>query len=270
MGKSDFRTKSTVGIMLNDCVVDNLVVGGPAFNSRQIQPGDSILKIDGKAVSPDNILTHLVGPDIPGSTVILTVSKKGGASKDIALKRMDTVIIAGRLKLFDLFTRTKEKALDSKDESLPHMVDECIQAWTDMTISDCQREAKQAQNFHDMQEACGKSLTELETKLEELMVVATKMQNFDSDLRKEVERLKSALDVSSSKCRDLEGELKRAQEKIRELTTHRSKIWKRNFFGSRNRGFSRCASSKQKSRSCRENGISCSGSAPIVSCGSRN
>ena len=52
IGKSYFRTKSTVGIMLNDCVVDNLVVGGPAFNSRQIQQGDSILKIDGKAVSP--------------------------------------------------------------------------------------------------------------------------------------------------------------------------------------------------------------------------
>ena len=219
MGKSDFRTKSTVGIMLNDCVVDNLVVGGPAFNSRQIQPGDSILKIDGKAVSPDNILTHLVGPDIPGSTVIITVSKKGGASKDIALKRMDTVIIAGRLKLFDLFTRTKEKALDSKDELLPRMVDECIQAWTDMTIADCEREAKQTQNFHDMQEACGKSLTELETKLEELKAVATKMNNFDSDLRKEVERLKAALDVSSSKCGDLEGELKRAQERISSLTT---------------------------------------------------
>ena len=69
MGRSEFRTKSTVGIMLNDCVIDTLVVGGPAFNSRQIRPGATILKIDGKPVSPENITTHLIGVDIPGSEV---------------------------------------------------------------------------------------------------------------------------------------------------------------------------------------------------------
>ena len=69
MGRSEFRTKSTVGIMLNDCVIDTLVVGGPAFNSRQIRPGATILKIDGKLVSPENITTHLIGVDIPGSEV---------------------------------------------------------------------------------------------------------------------------------------------------------------------------------------------------------
>ena len=53
------------------------------------------------------------------------------------------MIIAGKLKLFDLFTRTKAKALDCKDQELPKMVDECIGAWTDMTIAEGAREAKQ-------------------------------------------------------------------------------------------------------------------------------
>ena len=73
MGRSEFRTNSTVGIMLNDCVIDTLVVGGPAFNSRQIRPGAMILKIDGKLVSPENITTHLIGVDIPGSEVMAAV-----------------------------------------------------------------------------------------------------------------------------------------------------------------------------------------------------
>ena len=56
-----------------------------------------------------------VGSDVPGSTVKLTVDQKSGGTKEIALKRMNTVIIAGKLKLFDLFTRTKERAMDSTD-----------------------------------------------------------------------------------------------------------------------------------------------------------
>jgi hypothetical protein len=52
--------------------IDGLA-SGPAFNSRQIKAGDTILKIDNKAVSPENILTHLVGVDVPGSSVKLLV-----------------------------------------------------------------------------------------------------------------------------------------------------------------------------------------------------
>lgn len=56
------------------------------------------------------------------------------------------MIIAGKLKLFDLFTRTKERALECKDAEMPKMVDDCINAWTEMTIADGAREAKQVQS----------------------------------------------------------------------------------------------------------------------------
>ena len=110
MGKSEFRNRSTVGLQLDGCVVDNLVVGGPAFNCRQIHEGDTILKIDGKSVTDDTIMSCLVGPDLPGSAVTLTLDQKG-VTKDVSLKRMDSVIISGKLKLFDHFTKIKEKAL---------------------------------------------------------------------------------------------------------------------------------------------------------------
>lgn len=42
------RTKSTIGLVLSsNCVVQNVVTGGPAFHSRQISPGDSIVAVDG-------------------------------------------------------------------------------------------------------------------------------------------------------------------------------------------------------------------------------
>ena len=92
-----------------------MVVGGPAFNCRRIHEGDTILSIDGKTVTNDNIMTSLVGLDLPGSAVTLTLDQRG-ITKDVSLKRMDSVIISGKLKLFDHFTRIKEKALaHSKD-----------------------------------------------------------------------------------------------------------------------------------------------------------
>ena len=49
-----------------------------------------------------------------------------------------------------------------------------------MTVDEQQREAKQTQNVHDLQESCCKTHAELEMKLEELKAVAGKMQAFDS------------------------------------------------------------------------------------------
>jgi hypothetical protein len=60
------------------------------------------------------------------------------------------------------------------------MVDQCIHAWTDMTIAEQQRESKQIHNFQDLQENCCTTLSELAKKLEELKMVAGKMQGFDS------------------------------------------------------------------------------------------
>ena len=59
------------------------------------------------------------------------------------------------------------------------MVDQCIHAWTDMTIAEQQRESKQIHNFQDLQESCCTTLSELAKKLEELKTVAGKMQGYD-------------------------------------------------------------------------------------------
>lgn len=66
-----------VGLLLQGCTVDQLVVGGPAYNSGELDKGDEIVRVDGVAVDTDTLLKTLIGADAPGSTVTLHVHKGG-------------------------------------------------------------------------------------------------------------------------------------------------------------------------------------------------
>ena len=48
---------------------------GPAYNSRALGLGDTIVKVDGQPVSPENFQKLLVGTDKPGSIATLTIIK---------------------------------------------------------------------------------------------------------------------------------------------------------------------------------------------------
>jgi C-terminal processing protease CtpA/Prc len=67
-----------VGIMLNDFTIDNMVIGGPAYKCKQLDRGDIIQKIDGVPVTEDNLKAALIGDDLPGSSISLTVQKGQG------------------------------------------------------------------------------------------------------------------------------------------------------------------------------------------------
>ncbi len=62
---------------MNGTTVDNIVVGGPADNSRQLARGDVILSIDGNEVRNDNVLQAMKGSDVPGSSVDICIAKGG-------------------------------------------------------------------------------------------------------------------------------------------------------------------------------------------------
>jgi hypothetical protein len=111
------NSRSTVGVMLDGNVVENMVVGGqyadwrmltyadvcwrmltyadvcwrmltyaagPAYNTRQLQRGDHITHVDGLEVgscSSEHQLPGLLrGSDTPNSTVIVTASRNGTSS----------------------------------------------------------------------------------------------------------------------------------------------------------------------------------------------
>jgi C-terminal processing protease CtpA/Prc len=58
-------------------MIDNCVLGSPAYNSGLISHGDIILRIDGIAATPSNIHELLLGRDKPGSQVLICLSKGG-------------------------------------------------------------------------------------------------------------------------------------------------------------------------------------------------
>ena len=57
------------------CKIDNLLIGGPACNSEQLEKGDTILSIDGIKVTDESIHDLLVGNDTPGAGVDIGVQK---------------------------------------------------------------------------------------------------------------------------------------------------------------------------------------------------
>ena len=64
--------------------------------------------IDGIAVDASNMVQNLVGSDVPGSVVVLTVIKGDTQQKeDVHLVRMSTEEILDRRNLFEHFTELK-------------------------------------------------------------------------------------------------------------------------------------------------------------------
>ena len=65
-----------LGILLQDTIVDHIMADSPA--AKSLHPGDKIVNVDGEQVNQGNILQLLIGSDIPGSSVRLTISRNKG------------------------------------------------------------------------------------------------------------------------------------------------------------------------------------------------
>ena len=92
--------------MLIGTVIDNMVIGGPAYNSDRLEKGDTIVQVNGKPVSAEELPDMLIGDDIPGTSVVITV-QRGEEQFNLSLTRMATETIADRRRMFELFTTLK-------------------------------------------------------------------------------------------------------------------------------------------------------------------
>jgi hypothetical protein len=104
--------------------IEDVVVGGPAFNSQQFDPGDQILAIDDFEVGPDSYHARLVGNDAPGEAVKFTLRPSSGQVKEVILRRISTSSLTDRLRLFEMFTILKDDAFTRRDKRAIGHVDE--------------------------------------------------------------------------------------------------------------------------------------------------
>jgi hypothetical protein len=157
-----------------------LCLDRPAMGSGKIQKGDKIIKVglasvlrpmwtscarpnaaliscalqvDGEPVSAAGVDHALIGNDVPGSLIRLTVIKEGsGAEEEVAITRMATSKIADKRRMFELFSEIKDAYLKSKggDSGLfgvkipgvdlgggidiSERVDEALKLWTKMQM----------------------------------------------------------------------------------------------------------------------------------------
>ena len=68
--------KSTVGIVVEGLEISVIVPGGPCdrdFDGVRIQPHDLLMAVNGRPCDPDTLFEDLVGDDVIGSPVQITI-----------------------------------------------------------------------------------------------------------------------------------------------------------------------------------------------------
>ena len=152
---------TTVGLSYDDrtATISAVMVGGPAFNSKKIHKGDTMLAIDGHEVKGADILNLLKGVDTPGSVVTLILQREQGETVTVKLQRMARELIADKSKLFDLFTRILDRGKKDKDADLVRYVEEATRLWTDMMLDENTHDEKCVVNGHGMQQECDTMFT---------------------------------------------------------------------------------------------------------------
>ena len=93
--------------MLNGMAIDNMVVGGPAYNSGKLEKGDQIIEVDHELVCLEDLQCKIIGADEPGSTVTITIRKANNSVLPVILQRVATEVIAHRRRMFEMFTILK-------------------------------------------------------------------------------------------------------------------------------------------------------------------
>jgi hypothetical protein len=133
-------TKCTVGVMLNGLTISEVIVGGPAFNCRQLLVGDKILKVDGIAVdglTGEAIHAVLEGAHMPGSEILLTVYRQEEEVEEtMLLRRMTCTEMEDNLKMFELFTTLESLASAhcAQGHEFSGCLEEVARLWTKVQL----------------------------------------------------------------------------------------------------------------------------------------
>ena len=146
--------------MLNGCAIDNVL---PAMAMHaDLLKGDIIIKVDGNPTNPESVPKQLLGDDIPGTSVMLTILR-GNVERTIQLIRMATSDIADMRRVFEVFTNLKCRFPVISGE-----VDEVVTIWSEVVSGDALYKAQVANSMQRLQREGNTSLLELKRNLDKL------------------------------------------------------------------------------------------------------
>ena len=209
---------TTVGISFDDKsgVVSNILVGGPAFNSKKVFKSDIICSVDGNDVNGNarEILALLKGVDLPGSSVTIGFKRaSSGEIEEVLLRRMANTQIADKRLIFELFTKLIDGARKRRDQATEGLVQQALDLWTAEMLEQYEHDEKCLTNVHDMQNTTDDWLEELLQILQGSETLPIKKEAPKAQRsappsvplisKEELERLKRELQLKSDENEDL-------------------------------------------------------------------
>ena len=111
------------------------------------------MKVNGVALLGQALFEAISEPDVPGSSVQMTVRQAHtGKFEDIRVRRISTLEVAGRRKLFDNFSDINDRLKRELDHTGVRLVEETIDLWENQLIAQNDRDEMSSANWAAFQE----------------------------------------------------------------------------------------------------------------------
>ena len=149
------KTRTTLGLVYSEgCEVTRVLIGGPAFRSGQISEGDTLVSIEGRALTGLDqraALALIVGNDEPGSKCVIEVKEKiSGIVKRVVLERIANDLLAHKRQMFDAVELLKDRLRSLKDTKGIQLMDSIWSLWTKTMLEEHQHESTCLENIAAM------------------------------------------------------------------------------------------------------------------------
>lgn len=146
--------------MLNGCAIDNVL---PAMAMHaDLLKGDIIVKVDDTPATAETVHKQLIGEDMPGTSVMLTV-RRGHTERTAQLIRMANSDIADMRRVFEIFTNLK-----SRFPVISGEVDEVVTIWSEVVSGDALYRAQISNSLQRLQREGSIQLEDLKSGLQGL------------------------------------------------------------------------------------------------------
>lgn len=124
------------------------------------------MKVNGVAHVGQALFEAMSDPDVPGSSVQLTVRQAHtGKFEDIRVRRISTLEVAGRCKLFDNFSDINDRLKRELDHEGVRLVEQTIDLWENQLIAQNDRDEMSSANWAAFQETSIRWCDELKNAL---------------------------------------------------------------------------------------------------------
>jgi hypothetical protein len=154
ISEASSKSRCTVGIMFDELgEVKNVMIGGPAYLSKNVFRGDLIVEVNGKLIEGSRLSLAIIGDDMPGSFLSLTL-RRGKEFVSVTLKRMMTAEVADKRRMFDLFTCLIDRAKRNEDEEGAQFAQKALLFWERVMTADQEHGDQIVQNVERMQKDC--------------------------------------------------------------------------------------------------------------------